>query len=278
MPSTSEQAVAQALLLRSVIAMLMENDVAPELTDWGYSLHDRFALPSELVLDLQSVLADLRAGGWELGAETEQLLTRSHDRQYGSLQLGQATLSVAQALEFWPLVGDAASQERVGSRLVDSSTHRIELRLTAPEATASEWTVRANGYAPPLQPQGPRVDAAHLASYALGVRFRAFSPFLGQHPTVPPISHIDLALEHSPSGRRRRARLYVWKPDGGAYDGLPSSRRHAQQRRSERLVVHEEEALPTDQLTNRAPPTQALSTYSLDLRRLPPANTKRTKR
>ncbi len=277
MPSTSEQAVAQALLLRSIIAMLMADDIAPQLTDWGYSLHDRFALPSELTLDLQSVFTDLTAHGWGLGAETEQLLTRSRDRLYGSMQLGQATLTVTQALEFWPLVGDSASQESGGSRLVDSSTHRIELRLTAPESNASEWTVRVNGYALPLQRQGTLLDAAHLGASALGVRFRAFSPLLGQHPTVPPISHIDLTLEHPSSARRRRARLHVWKPDGGAYDGLPGSLKHAQQRRSERLVVHEEEALPTEEPRNKDLPAKALSTYCLDLRRLPPANSERTK-
>jgi len=40
-----------------------------------------------------------------------------------------ATLTLRPALEFWPLVGDVASQERAGARIVDASTQRWELSL-----------------------------------------------------------------------------------------------------------------------------------------------------
>ncbi len=254
MASTAERSTAQALLMRSIVAMLMGHDVVPDLVDWGDALHDRFALPSELRADLADVFSELEAHGWELGQEAQRLLLSSDERQFGCVELDGATLRVEQAIEFWPLVGDAASQEVGGSRLVDSSTHRLELCLMAPEEVASDWGVSVSGYCWPPKRHG------------MGVRFRAFSPFMGLHPTVAPVPHVDICLHHHPTGRQRQARLHLWKPDGSAYDGLPRSLEESMARRHERLVV--EEVTQAKAFGAKTPPPAALSEFCLDLRRL----------
>jgi len=52
-------------------------------------------------------------------------------------RLGDATLTLRPAVEYWPLVGDVASQERAGARIVDASTQRWEVSLDGPAPIAS---------------------------------------------------------------------------------------------------------------------------------------------
>jgi uncharacterized protein (DUF2126 family) len=49
---------------------------------------------------------------------------------FGKVDLPFGRLELWRGLEFWPLVGDAASPEQSGSsRMVDASTTRVEVRL-----------------------------------------------------------------------------------------------------------------------------------------------------
>jgi uncharacterized protein (DUF2126 family) len=139
-------------------------------------------------------------------------------------RLGDAILTLRPALEFWPLVGDVASQERSGSRLVDSSTQRWELLLEGggPEriAVGGKWvTLRA-------LPDGTR---------AVGVRRRVYQPSPGFHAGLPATD--PLVVEWTHGSRSQRIELYSWKPGGGPYDGLPTSDAEALARRQARIVV-----------------------------------------
>jgi uncharacterized protein (DUF2126 family) len=55
-------------------------------------------------------------------------------RELGVAQAEGCRVRLRQALEPWPLVGDVASQEGGTTRLVDSSTTRLELSLRPPKA------------------------------------------------------------------------------------------------------------------------------------------------
>src|SRR5690606_29058823 len=149
-----------------------------ELAQWGAALHDRFALPTLLRADLHEVLADLESTGWGVGADATALLLASEERLVGTMQLSGATLSVENALEFWPLVGDVASQESGGSRLVDASTSRIELKLSVADEQShvGEWRVVINGYQVPLRAAPTHQASKASTTYLLGVRYRAFVP------------------------------------------------------------------------------------------------------
>jgi len=167
-----------------------------------------------------------------------------------------------QALEFWPLVGDVTSHSG-GSRLVDASTARIQVRLFAPPAAPppSGYHVAVNGYRLPM-----RVDSGPAGpALVLGVRYRSFSPWLGLHPTLPPQERIVVTVE-APSGRVLRLTLHGWRPDGQPYPGLPRDRADAAERRWQRVVVERlaAEALPAP----LDPPPKAVTPYCLDLRRV----------
>jgi uncharacterized protein (DUF2126 family) len=135
MQHTPQRATAIACLLRAVIAMLATRPYALPLIDWGRELHDRFALPFYLQADLDTVLAELDAAGLGLEAPIQAVLRHDAFRFLGKVDLPFGTLELWRGLEFWPLVGDAASPEQSGSsRFVDASTTRIEIRWRPPSS------------------------------------------------------------------------------------------------------------------------------------------------
>jgi uncharacterized protein (DUF2126 family) len=214
---------ALAVLFRSIVARLVVDHYREPLIDWHDELHDRFALPAALSRDLRVVLGDLDEHGLGVPAELRRELDAWRSPGI-TCRLGDATLVVRPALEFWPLVGDVASQERAGARLVDASTQRWELSVDGPGpdriAVAGRWaSLRAIG-------DGVR---------AVGIRRRVYQPSPGLHPGLPATD--PLVIEWSWAGRAQRIALWAWMPGGGAYPGLPRDDHEAYVRRQQRIEV-----------------------------------------
>ena len=263
MPRSAERAASIAALLRAIVALLMRDDVAPTLRDWGDELHDRFALPYFLRRDLEQVFADLAGHGVGLHALVQAQLSHEAYAPAWSQGFSGVELGVERAVEFWPLVGDVASQESVGSRTVDSSTARLQLSLRRldPDAPALDgWSMRVAGFSVPLRPVGDTDHPVRL----IGVRYRDFAPWRGLHPAVAPLGPVVIELSHPDVAQALRATLHNWHPRGAAYDGLPASLEIAQTRQRERLVV---ETLDAASLAPaQRPPPDAVKGYTLDLR------------
>ena len=141
MQHTPQRATAIACLFRSVIAMLASRPYDLPLIDWDRELHDRFALPFYLQGDLDAVLAELEAAELGLEKSIQDVLRQDEFRFLGKVDFPFGTLELWRGLEFWPLVGDAASPEQCGSsRMVDASTTRIEIRWRPPSSElAGKW-------------------------------------------------------------------------------------------------------------------------------------------
>ena len=223
MPERPAMLAAVAVLFRSIVARLVVSHYREPLVDWHDELHDRFALPAALARDLRIVLGDLDEHGLGIPAELRRELEAWRTPGI-TCRLGDATLTVRPALEFWPLVGDVASQERAGARIVDASTARVELSLdgSGPErvAVAGKWAH--------LHPIGDGIRG-------VGVRRRIYQPSPGLHPGLP--STDPLVIEWAWAGRAQRIELYSWRPGGGAYDGLPADDTDALARRQERIKI-----------------------------------------
>ncbi|MCO5170867.1 MAG: transglutaminase family protein [Planctomycetes bacterium] len=268
MTRTPLHGAAVAALFRALIAWLGREEGPPDvaLVDWGRALRDRFALPVELMADLRVVLARLEAAGLGLAPPLAALLLDDAERALGRVDDGGRTLSLRRALEFWPLVGDAHAQERGTARWVDSSTARLEVALhPAPgegldDLAGEAVEVRtAAGWA--RLPLRPASDASCLV---LGLRRRTFAPRPGLHPALPPNGPLALRWRR-PGGAGWRLDLHDWRPDGGAYDGLPGDLEEAARRRAERLVVAREADAGAPAC---GPDPAALTPWSLDLRRI----------
>jgi uncharacterized protein (DUF2126 family) len=269
MQHTPERATALACLLRSVVAMLAADDDALPLIDWGRELHQRFALPFYLEQDLDAVLQGLDAAGLGLDETIRSVLRRESFRRLGQAALPDSSLEVRRGLEFWPLLGDAASPEQGGSfRMVDASTARIELRLRPAHGGGADWRawqVHAEGVVLPMRHEVDERGELQV----FGLRYRSFLPAWGLHPALAAQAPVHLLLRHPAHPMDHRVTLHEWRPDGSAYPGLPEDLVAASQRRAERVAL---EVVPRDAaFTRRTAPEHALGPYCLDLRHLPGA-------
>ncbi len=265
MPPDAESAASIAALLRSIAAMLSREDKVPELAHWGSELHDRFALPFYLRQDLKQVFADLESAGFGLGQPIVQVLLDDAVRHIGRAETGNCRLEVDRAIEFWPLLGDAASQEGGSSRLVDASTTRLQLSLrlaNGDDGDLDGWQLFAGGYRLPLRTEQDERGVLRIA----GLRYRSFVPWIGLHPGVDRQSPVALTLVPPPGNSGAlRVILHEWQPQARPYDGLPATVEEADSRRRERFVV---ETVPAEVLSAMMePPEEAVTDYCLDLRR-----------
>jgi len=265
MPSSPERAASIVALLRAIAAMLCGNDPILELRDWGTALHDRFALPFMLRRDLAVVLDDLAASEFGLDDRVRAVLLEDSSRSRWTTTFTGCELTLERAVEFWPLVGDVASQEAGGSRLVDSSTVRLQisLRSKGPEGPAlAGWQLLVAGHQVPLRSAQDETGEIRL----IGLRFRDFAPWRGLHPAIKPYGPLTLTLLHPEMDAALQATLHDWRPDRRPYNGLPHNLDAAAKRRAERFVTW---TTPRAELpAPKTPPPEAVTDYCFDLRRL----------
>lgn len=259
---TSSHAIARAALFRAILARLATNDFPVALRDFGAELHDRYALPFFLENDLREVLGDLERAGFALPAALAHELFRDPHRVLGEVELGDpkapVTLTVRRAIEHWPLVGDLSEQAGT-TRLVDPSTTRLEVRVTGPSERVGRVIVGVRDGDTAVRAPTIFVDDGARSTVVVGVRFRAFVPTLGLHPSLPARDPLELVV--SVGERSYALALHAWIPGGGVYPGLPETDEEATQRRVQRFVVEERKA-PT---WTRAP-SGATTRHTIDAR------------
>lgn len=251
---------ALAALVRALVARLMHYPYDAPLVDWGVHLHQRFALPFFLKQDVRAVLDDLQAHGLGLGDPLAALLLDDSEWELGHRQWQDIDVRVLRAQEFWPLIGDRTAHRPADSRLVDASTARRELSLSATDpALLSDLELRINGYQVPL----PSSDSA-CGTRLTGIRYRSFQPWQGLHPALPALDKVSITLIHPASAQALQMDLFEWRPDGQPYAGLPRDQAEAAQRRAECLVTRTLDV--ADLGSAPAAPAQAIAEYCIDLR------------
>ncbi len=263
MSMDADSAAAIAVLLRALAVMLARQKSHHALLEWGSRLHDRFALPFYLLQDLHTVFDDLQSAGLGLDEPIRRRLCADNWRHVGDVELAGCRLDVDLAIEFWPLLGDAAEQAG-GSRLVDASTKRLQLTLRPcgdQDTDLDGWRLLAGNYRVPLRREQDHTGIVLIA----GLRYRAFVPWAGLHPGLGAQAPIVLYLLPPGGEHGLRCTLHDWQPEGNPYDGLPDTVDEARRRIAERFVVEEISPNQTPDVANV--PDEAVSDYCLDLRR-----------
>ncbi len=270
MQHTPERATAIACLLRAVVALQLHLTEPLPLIDWGRDLHDRFALPFYLEQDLLKVLTQLDQAGLGLGQTIRRELLRDEFRLFGQWEIAGGQLTLRRAIEFWPLLGDAASPEQLGtSRLVDASTARIELRWRPGNTTnALDWDWYAGNTRLPMRTEHDHEGPVQV----FGLRYRSFVPNTGLHPLLEVQAPLTLQLRQRNGEWVHELQLHEWHPLGIGYDGLPADLAQAQSRRMERLTLRAQTQTTLPEGTPALPAPAGLRPYSLDLRFPLPAN------
>ncbi len=227
MPPHPDMSLAQALLLRSLIARFWKTPYKGRLVRWGTSLHDRFMLPHFVRADLDDMIADMNAHGYPLKAEWFAPHVEFRFPVYGRVQQGDVTLELRQALEPWHVMGEEGAAGGT-VRFVDSSLERLQLRLTG--ATPGRHAVTVNGRAAPM------VETATRGEMVAGVRFRAWSAPHSLHPTIQPHGPLLVEIVDTWSGRSMGGCTYhVAHPGGRNFETFPVNSYEAEGRRLARF-------------------------------------------
>jgi uncharacterized protein (DUF2126 family) len=191
MPPHAEMSLAQQLLLRALIARFWREPYQTKLVRWGTGLHDRFMLPHFVWGDLLDVIADMNSHGFSFDAEWFRPHWEFRFPLAGTVTYEDVELQLRTALEPWHVM---AEENTAGgtARFVDSSVERLEVKVSG--LTPGRHRVLVNGRTMPLRgtAQGEAVA---------GVRFKAWQPPHGLHPTIP--AQAPLIVEIWDSWRKR---------------------------------------------------------------------------
>lgn len=260
MPPNAPMRLLQLLLVRALVAWFWQQPYTEPLRGWGTMLEDQFFLPNYLYQDLQKVLTELDQAGYEFKLDWFDPFLEFRFPTIGVAEMSSSSaqpmqLELRHAIEPWPVVSSADSGS---SRLVDSSTERIQVTLKGvdPEHPA---TVVCNHCQVPLMPTN------QPGEWVGAVRFRTYQTTTLAHPLLDPHPSLVLEVVDATGRSQGGCTYYTSPPEGQLYEGLPKSSKEAAQRRAVQFRLH---GPSSEKISYRTVPIHPDYPHTLDLRRV----------
>jgi len=230
MPPHAQMSLLQMLLLRALVTRFWQTPYRGNLTRWGTELHDRYMLPHFVAQDMRDVVLDLQRAGYAFEFDWFAPFLEFRFPRFGSVAYHGIEIELRQAIEPWHVLGEEVSAGGT-ARYVDSSVERMQVKVR--HMNDNRHILTCNGRPLPLTATGTRGE------YVAGVRYRAWCPPSGLHPTIDVQAPLVFDLVDSWSGRSIGGCTYhVVHPGGRNYDTFPVNANEAEARRVARFWNH----------------------------------------
>ena len=230
MPPHAQMSLLQMLLLRTLVTRFWQTPYRANLTRWGTELHDRYMLPHFVAQDMRDVVRDLRRAGYAFEFDWFAPFLEFRFPRFGTVVYHGIEIELRQAIEPWHVLGEEVSAGGT-ARYVDSSVERMQIKVC--NMNDNRHIITCNGRPLPLTATGTRGE------YVAGVRYRAWCPPSGLHPTIGVQAPLVFDLVDSWSGRSIGGCTYhVAHPGGRSYDTFPVNANEAEARRVARFWNH----------------------------------------
>ncbi|MGD2118471.1 MAG: transglutaminase family protein [Chromatiales bacterium] len=227
MPPHARMSSVQMLLLRALIAKFWDHPYERDPIRWGTQLHDRFMLPHYVERDMADVVADLQRAGYAFDMAWFDPFVEFRFPRYGTLNVDDIEMELRFAIEPWNVLGEEVTAHGT-ARYVDSSVERLQVK--AQGLTPGRHLITCNGRMLPLHNTGTQGE------YVAGVRFKAWQPPSGLHPTI--LAQAPLVFDVVDSWNEQSlggCTYHVVHPGGRHYETFPVNANEAEARRLARF-------------------------------------------